>query len=319
MVTAGCSGSTTTATSNTPPPPALSLTCPASIDTASQTGAPLQIRYASAIASGGSAPVIISCKPDNDSLFPTGTTPVTCTGVDAKGVSATCSFNVHVTAPGRISLTNFSAFGDSMTAGEVVTETGSGFHTLQLDYLKSYPYKLLQLLNARYGGQTVNVSNLGKYGEVTADGVGRLPGALPAGSQVLLLMEGANDVGSVPIATSIANMRTMVQTGKARGQRVFVATIPPQSFVSNGCPTRNYGIGQVQSYNGSLQSMATSEGATVVDVYSALASNTTLYIDCDGLHPTAAGYQKIAETFFNALKTAFETAAPASLPPFSTP
>jgi len=314
LLAAGCTGKSTTAPS-TPPAQPLSLSCPAAIETASQTGLPLQIRYSSATAVGGSAPVQVSCKPDNDSYFQTGTTTVTCTGTDAKGVSASCSFNIKIIAPGRISLTNFSAFGDSMTAGEVVTDNGSGYKTLRLDPAKAYPYQLLQLLNARYGAQAINVSNLGKYGETTPEGAARLPGALTTSSQVLMLMEGANDFGANPpisMTASISNMRTMIQTGKSRGQRVFLATLPPQSFVSNGCPARNGAIGQVPTYNSLIRSLASSEGVTLVDIYSALITNTTLYIDCDGLHPSAAGYQKMAETFFATIRERLELPAAAT-------
>ena len=294
-----------------PTAPALGLTCPAAITTASQTGAPIAIRYSSAISSGGSSPVQIACKPDNDSLFPTGVTTVTCTATDAKAASATCAFTVTVTGPGRISATNFTAFGDSITEGEVVSETGAGIKVLRLDLAKSYPFDLQTQLQSRYGAQSISVANLGKYGETTVDGAVRLTGALQSGSQALLLMEGSNDLGATPLATSMSNLRSMVQFGKSHGQRVFLATIPPQGVsVTNGCPVRNSAYGLVQPFNDAVRGLAASEGVTLVDIYAALSGNVTAYIDCDGLHPTPAGYQEIANTFFTAIKAAFETAAP---------
>jgi len=40
----------------------------------------------------------------------------------------------------------------------------------------------------------------------------------------------------------------------------------------------------------------------LVDIYAALVNNMNLYIGNDHLHPTEAGYQKIAETFFESIK-----------------
>jgi lysophospholipase L1-like esterase len=52
--------------------------------------------------------------------------------------------------------------------------------------------------------------------------------------------------------------------------------------------------------------VATGENAVFVDLYQALLGNVTAYIGPDGLHPTEIGYQKIAETFLNAIQSTLE-------------
>ena len=42
------------------------------------------------------------------------------------------------------------------------------------------------------------------------------------------------------------------------------------------------------------------------DVFNALNGNIQQYIGIDDLHPTVAGYQVIGDTFYTAVRTAFE-------------
>ena len=62
----------------------------------------------------------------------------------------------------------------------------------------------------------------------------------------------------------------------------------------------------VLAFNDQIRLGAPIEGAIFVDLYAALASNINLYIGIDGLHPTEAGYQRMADTFFAAIRTTFE-------------
>jgi hypothetical protein len=52
-------------------------------------------------------------------------------------------------------------------------------------------------------------------------------------------------------------------------------------------------------------------------VYNALKDNIQLYIGVDDLHPTVAGYDKIADTFFEAIRSAFELGTPAPANPWT--
>jgi lysophospholipase L1-like esterase len=280
----------------------------------SANGQAVAVRFGDATTAGGTPPVQIACQPSNDSIFAIGTTGVTCTATDLKSVTDSCPFTVTVIAPPRLSATKFIAFGDSMTAGEIVSENiTTGFRVMRIDAAKSYPSDLLTSLTARYTAQTndIIVSNFGKQGELAVDGASRLSGALAIGPfQALLLMEGANDFPET--SRPLAAMRQMVQTGNSRGLRVFLATLPPDNAFGTCAPYHCGNWGFVVPYNDGLRSIAASQNAMLVDVYSAFNGDTTTLVDCDGLHPTAAGYQRIADTFFKAIQQELEVPATAT-------
>ncbi len=312
---AACSGSSTApAPVPPPPPPALKLTCPDSVSVQSTTGQPIPVHYGTATSTGGTAPVQIACTPANDSVFDIGAKAVSCTATDAKSVTDTCSFTVTVTTPPKISVTRFVAFGDSMTAGEVVSEGSvGGIRAMVVDFAKSYPNLLHGLLAGRYTGQAgaIVVGNAGFSGEQTSDGLRRLPSVIDGGAyDALLLMEGANDFPNYQ--TALGNMRSMVQYGKRRSVRVYLATLPPEDQFHTTCINRGKNQAFVAPYNDGLQAIANAENVTLVDVFTAFGGDTTTLIDCDGLHPTPAGYQRIADTFFTSIKATLEVPATAT-------
>src|SRR5438105_4350597 len=103
----------------TPPPPELpKISCPAASTAQSPTGQPTPISYGTATSTGGAPPVTISCSPASGSMFPVGSTTVTCSATDQLGRSDACTFAVTVTEPPRLAVTTFLAFGDSMTWGQ---------------------------------------------------------------------------------------------------------------------------------------------------------------------------------------------------------
>ena len=268
----------------------------------------MAVRFGNPTTTGGTPPVQIACQPSSDATFTIGATSVACTATDLKNVTDNCAFTVTVIAPPRLSATRFIAFGDSMTAGEIVSESiTTGFHVLRIDGAKSYPSDLVTSLTARYTAQTndILVSNFGKPGELAIDGAARLPGALAGGSfQALLLMEGVNDFPDT--TRSLTAVRQMVQTATARGLRVFLATVPPENPFGTCPPNHGGNWAFVVPFNDGLRSIALGQTAVLVDVYSAFNGDTTTLVDCDGLHPTAAGYQRIADTFFKSIQQVLE-------------
>jgi lysophospholipase L1-like esterase len=224
-----------------------------------------------------------------------------------------------------LALTGFLAFGDSMTAGEVVSEGFGLVHRLRVDLTVAYPTDLQRDLDIRYQTQQPYVSNAGVPGETTRGGLLRLPSALTGfpQSQVLLLLEGANDLNGDPasVTPAVLNMDAMVRTAKGRGQHVIVGTLPPQnpdactgSAAFPGCISRsnNARAALVMPYNNGLKAMAASEGVSIVDVYQDFNGDVTTLIDTDGLHPTPAGYKVIATSFFKGIEQTLETAPTAT-------
>jgi lysophospholipase L1-like esterase len=176
---------------------------------------------------------------------------------------------------------------------------------------------LQTLLADRYGSHAAVVENAGSPGErVTADGrtrdatVERLRSILRDGSpEVVLLSEGINDLnadGDRPdaAASAIASaLHALIQTARESGVRVFLATLTPQR--SGAC--RAYAADAIPVANDQIRRLAASERVPVVDLYAAFGGGPDPYVSIpDGLHPNAMGYAKIAEAFFEAIRSALE-------------
>jgi lysophospholipase L1-like esterase len=99
-----------------------------------------------------------------------------------------------------------------------------------------------------------------------------------------------------PQCHTVANLRTVVRLIKAEGSLPFLATILPVDPLVNG---RNE---WVDATNVQLKAMAAAEGAFVVDINQAFKNQTSLSaLFDDAVHPNAAGYDLIAQAFFEAI------------------
>jgi len=199
-----------------------------------------------------------------------------------------------------------------MTAGTTSAPLPFAF-TPSAGLPQSYPYKLQELLAARYTSQTVVTHNAGVAGEFVSAGRARRGGVLrDSQPEVLLLMEGANDLNNMrdlsgsmlasAVQRTIDAIEDMVREAQGRGVTPMVATLPPQRRDS----PKGAGAALLDRYNEGLRGMAAKKGAILVDV------NAHVLVDQigqDGLHPTEAGYQQIAEVFREALSARYETAA----------
>ncbi len=249
-------------------------------------------------------------------MFPVGPTTVTCSVTDAQHRTASCPFTVTVVIPAKpvISVTSFVAFGDSITWGEngqnSTTQSTRLRPAVQFPLFQTYPGALQQELAARYSTQTLRVDNAGLSGESVTD-----PTTLPRFSQTIargvynavLIMEGANDLSerdSKVEPAVIAGLRQMILDAKSRGMQAFLATIPPENPLAPCC--RNLGWSLVSGFNDQVRGLAFEQSVPLVDVYAALNGDVNTYIGPDGLHPTAAGYAKIADTFFSAIEQTLE-------------
>ena len=295
-----------------------SISCPSAVTEQSLNGAPVTVTYAPPTASGGEAPLTTSCTPSSGSSFNVGTTIVACTVLDALHRTASCTFPVTVLKVPQLSETKYVAFGDSITQGQIDTPCpGQVGATLQealkslrgleriVDPARSYPTKLLTLLTGRYPGQGITMFNAGLGGETVEQGQARLPGVLTAQKpQVLLLQEGANDLtgiafGSPPytvMSTIVNGLRAMIREARRRGILVFVGTLLPQR--AGSC--RAYAPEYIAPTNDLIRVMVAGEGpgVTLVDLYAAFGGVAGDLLSPDGLHPNDAGYQRMAQDFF---------------------
>ncbi|MEQ1909663.1 MAG: SGNH/GDSL hydrolase family protein, partial [Vicinamibacterales bacterium] len=182
---------------------------------------------------------------------------------------------------------------------------------------RDYPTVLRSALQGRYSLQvdTITVANQGKPGEYASDpttpgeqsSVSRFSSVL-SGQQVVLLMEGSNDVNfavkdSKVLDSAIANLQRMIRAAKSAGAVPYIATIPPMNPSAACC--RSAGAALVSAFDDRIRQLATSEGITLVDVFKAFNGDLTL-LSSDGLHPNARGYERIADTFFQSISTTLE-------------
>ena len=203
-----------------------------------------------------------------------------------------------------------------MTAGEVTQPTVSPtsadndprLHRLVVVPSASYPTQLLSRLRSRYTAQAaqLEVVNAGRPGEWAEDGAIRLPATMSTTRpEAVLLFEGINDLlalGALGVPRAARAIDMMAKEIRGRGARAFLATLPPtRPSVPRAVP-----VELVQSLNAQIRSTASGEGAVLVDLYSALASDVTRYIGGDGIHPTEAGYARIADAFFAAIRADLE-------------
>ena len=162
------------------------------------------------------------------------------------------------------------AFGDSLTYG-----TGAAEH-------ESYPAHLEKLIGRR-------VVRAGVPGEVTAQALARLPGALDEHQpRLLLLCIGGNDfLRNRGMAQAAANVRTMVALARQRGIDVVLIGTPERSITVT--PPAFYAeIAQ--------QAGLPYEGKVIGEIL----RNSEL--KSDPIHPNARGYRLIAERLAELLR-----------------
>ncbi len=295
----------------------------------SQDGNAVSVTYAAPTVANGSVPLVTTCTPPNGSSFAVGQqTTVTCTTTDALQRTDSCTFTVTIQPPPRLSATSFLAFGDSITWGEdgraptvVATSADRNYPRVQLPANEIYPNVLQSLLAQRYRLQTPTVFNAGCPGETITGSSSPCSGGNAFSRfvrltstrryQAVLIMEGSNDLYNGDAAVypyAMAGLRQMILDARSRNIQPFLATIPPMD------PSGFRGIraDMVPTFNAQVvQPLAAQENVPLVDVYSAF-DNINTEIGFDGLHPTAAGYQKIAEAFLLKIEATLQTRSPAS-------
>lgn len=173
---------------------------------------------------------------------------------------------LQVLAPDAVVL----AFGDSLTYG-----TGAGES-------ESYPAQLSQIIGRA-------VVRAGVPGEVTADGLARLPEALEEHRpRLVLLLHGGNDLlRRLPKSQAADNVRAMIRLAKGRGADVVLIgtpepgiTVTPPAFYAEiakefGIPYEDGAVGRI------LRNAAQKS---------------------DPIHPNALGYRVLAESVAELLR-----------------
>jgi acyl-CoA thioesterase-1 len=169
------------------------------------------------------------------------------------------------------------AFGDSLTAG-FGAEPG-----------KSYPDFLQKLLDKN--GYRYRIVNAGVSGDTTADGTERLSAVLQLKASVVILELGGNDgLRGMPVTATRANLEQMIVALQKTGAKVVLCgmTLP-----------RNYGAEFVHSFEQVYLDLAKQYKVVRVPfLLDGVALAGPGLMQRDGIHPTAAGNEKVAATVF---------------------
>lgn len=172
------------------------------------------------------------------------------------------------------------ALGDSLTAGLGVAAD------------EAYP----ALLEARLAreGYAYRVVNAGVSGDTTAGGLRRVDWILRAKPEIAIVALGANDGLRAQSPQAMReNLTAIIKRLQAAGTRVLLVgmRLPP-----------NYGADYTKEFQAVFPEVARSTGAAFMPfLLDGVAADTRLN-QPDGIHPTAAGYQVIADRLWPYLR-----------------
>lgn len=164
-------------------------------------------------------------------------------------------------------------FGDSLTAGYGV-EAGL-----------SYP----DFLQKKIPGY--RVVNAGISGDTTTGALSRVSTILALQPAVVVLEFGGNDgLRGLPVATTRENMTQLVAQLRGAGAKVVLAgmTLPP-----------NYGPDYIREFENVYRDLAKKENLPLIPfLLEGVATPDGKLMQADGIHATAEGNRKVAETVF---------------------
>jgi lysophospholipase L1-like esterase len=198
----------------------------------------------------------------------------------------------------------YLAFGDSITDGEGSSD-GMG-----------YVARLQRKLQAQLGRATIIRDGLS--GTRSNRGSDRLPDSLTVRPAYTLIHYGTNDWNMAeckfdPPCFTIDSLRTMVRDVKGRqGLPVLATIIPANPAYTETQPQRNEWVAAMDVR---IREMARAEGAVVADLEPAfLHAPAWPALFTDHIHPNDAGYEVMAQAFFEAI-----TRPPAAAADFGGP
>jgi acyl-CoA thioesterase I len=174
--------------------------------------------------------------------------------------------------PGPASIGRIVVLGDSLAVSPTIAE--------------SFPARLQRLLDA--AGYRWMVSNAGVSGDTTSDGLARLVAAVPAGTNILVLELGANDgLRGDDIATMERNLAQIMERAHGMSIQVLLCGMETPPF---------HGLDYSVRFHQVFGRLAARYDVPLVPF---LLRGVLLDPDlnsADGIHPNAAGAQRIAET-----------------------
>ena len=171
--------------------------------------------------------------------------------------------------------------GDSLTAGYGLPSAD-----------EAYPALLEKKL--RDAGLDFEVINAGVSGDTSAGGLRRLDWSLQGDVRVLLVALGGNDGlrGLAPTELK-ANLSAIIDKAEARHVKVLLLGMeaPP-----------NFGDRYTRDFRAVYRDVATERHVALIPFFLNGVAGTTTLNQADGIHPTAEGQRRIADTIWPQLK-----------------
>ena len=178
-------------------------------------------------------------------------------------------------------------FGDSLMAGYGLSPG------------ESFPEKLETALRAK--GHDVVIANAGVSGDTTSGGLSRLDWSVPEGTQMVILELGANDMlrGVAPDLAE-KNLDAMISRLKARGITVLLAGM-------RAAP--NLGPDYAAAFDAIYPALAARHGVALYPFFlDGVVADRSLLLE-DGMHPSAAGVDRMVERFLPFMEQALAATA----------
>jgi acyl-CoA thioesterase I len=171
-------------------------------------------------------------------------------------------------------------FGDSLMAGYGLGP-GQGF-----------PEKLQAALQKK--GHDVVIANAGVSGDTTAGGLSRLDWSVPDGTQLVILELGANDMlRGIPSEVTEQNLDRMISRLKKRGMAVLLAGM---------VAAPNLGPDYADAFNAIFPRLAQKHRVTLYPFFlDGVATDRNFLLE-DGMHPNAAGIERMVERVLPAVE-----------------
>jgi len=178
------------------------------------------------------------------------------------------------------SLPKIVAFGDSLTAGYGLPQSGS------------YPALLQKKLDD--DGFSYEVVNAGVSGDTSAGGVRRIDWALDGEVRVLILELGANDIlRGQPIDEMKKNLATIIERAKAHGATVLLAGM--EAPTSSGDEYR-------KAAHEAFVSLAREYQLPLIPFFLDRVAGIASLNQQDGIHPNEEGTKIVKETVYRSLR-----------------
>jgi acyl-CoA thioesterase I len=193
----------------------------------------------------------------------------------SRPAAATESSDSHSTRPRIVCL------GDSLTAGLGLSSTDQAYPALLEDRLK-------------HAGLDFEVVNAGVSGDTSAGGLRRLDWSLQGDVRVLIVALGANDgLRGLPPSELRSNLEAIVAAAQKRNVRVLVLGMeaPP-----------NFGAVYIKEFRAVYAQVAADRDVPLVPFFLEGVAGVGRLNQADGIHPTAEGQQRIADTIWRSLE-----------------